>query len=1082
MSQASHKHKRSGSLNTFTSSLGLLESICESASVPYLRGVIRKAILIAETARNAKHNKETCYTLSSRVSGLLYDAYAELSDHGPYVEVPVGDHVDALTRSLESLNDRISRLADKGFIRRSIGHTVDGAAVDDFERKVNDLTRLFTVRRSSSVRRRLSRRRPRTQLRTDLTIGVDLKYLRDATVRKRILDASDYGQWRADRRCLQNTRRRYLNEILDWSRNPNAPSFCWLDGSAGSGKTSIAHEIAALHHDENTISASFFFHRDDPPLASSAVQLLALSLSYAPEIRTHITAVLQRMTDPRVLRTLTEQFHAAIVAPLRDYIQRHPSKRVLIILDAVDECPVALRPDLLQALREGLPRLPPRVKVLVTARPQDDIVALADGLVAKRIHVDVGPGTDDGDVLTYVTHELRNVRTARRLDGTWTDAQLARDAQALADKARGLFQWARVACTLLQDRASPRPIIRNILRAEVTGTPGDDLSALYGEALRLALPNASETRVQATYASVVGTIVYAEQPLGVTAVADLLNISESAVVRMLTDLGSVVDVEGGNARLVRAAHSSFVDYVTDATQCRDRTFFIDKAAANQTIAEGCFGVMSRMLRRDLCDTKHPYLDNSDVMPEVLALSIPDTLRYACRYGMAHAVEHLNEALVKHIDEFLRETLLEWIEAMSLMDCMDVAIPTLRSLQSFCPQMEDLVPNPSRTSMIYDAIRLLSDFGPIIAQSALHVYFSALPFTPPDSCLFQTYCTYDGIPIVNWPLTGRRAWSKVLFTVPLSSDAVERLAFSEDSANLMYAQDRGGLLPSTPGSGRSRSSYGAPSGNGNIMLSALTGRPIWKDRGLLRGPVAFTSSLLAFVEDNERLVTVDPRTGLTIRFTSSGNGDMLAPMADIVSSGTKSPRPSRGWSTRPLASTVTSIAVHRSGQIVFVGFSDGGVERWKICAYGWQRDEPELYSHGAPVLSIVSSTSFVASVCAHRLHVLDRKADWLPITKRLPEPVAGAATQEGQGKLAFASSEQGHWLAAVRAPRASSSYFGFPAFSLSVYSSKSNAEVHLNVSALCFAVTPDAAKVVTVDVSLERGYSYRLWDASLQMVH
>jgi len=132
-----------------------------------------------------------------------------------------------------------------------------------------------------------------------------------------MIEGSNLSGWKQTGRCLRGTRRRYIESILQWCTDLNAEPVCWLTGVAGSGKSSIAHEIAAHHHEDNRMYTCFFFQRDDPSISSSAVQLLAYGLChYSTTLRSLITQAMESLQDIRITPTLLEQFKQFIVEPL----------------------------------------------------------------------------------------------------------------------------------------------------------------------------------------------------------------------------------------------------------------------------------------------------------------------------------------------------------------------------------------------------------------------------------------------------------------------------------------------------------------------------------------------------------------------------------------------------------------------------------------------------------------------------------------------------------------------------------------------------------------------------------------------
>ena len=88
-------------------------------------------------------------------------------------------------------------------------------------------------------------------------------------------------------------------------------------------------------------------------------------------------------------------------------------------------------------------------------------------------------------------------------------------------------------------------------------------------------------------------------------------------------------------------------------------------------------------------------------------------------------------------------------------------------------------------ILEDALRFVGRFGSILNKSAIHLYFSALPFTPQGTTLYRVYSArYKDIPRVT--LGYPESWPEELCTVR-NLDGNKRtprhLAFSADSSRL-----------------------------------------------------------------------------------------------------------------------------------------------------------------------------------------------------------------------------------------------------------------------------------------------------------
>ena len=62
--------------------------------------------------------------------------------------------------------------------------------------------------------------------------------------------------------CLRGTRTALLQEIAEWMNDPGAPQVYWLNGAAGTGKSSIAQSTSQMAANNGKLGASFFCSRD----------------------------------------------------------------------------------------------------------------------------------------------------------------------------------------------------------------------------------------------------------------------------------------------------------------------------------------------------------------------------------------------------------------------------------------------------------------------------------------------------------------------------------------------------------------------------------------------------------------------------------------------------------------------------------------------------------------------------------------------------------------------------------------------------------------------------------------------------
>ncbi|KIL55312.1 hypothetical protein M378DRAFT_91067, partial [Amanita muscaria Koide BX008] len=121
--------------------------------------------------------------------------------------------------------------------------------------------------------------------------------------------------------------------------------------------------------------------------------------------------------------------------------------------------------------------------------------------------------------------------------------------------------------------------------------------------------------------------------------------------------------------------------------------------------------------------------------EQIQEKLPQYLRYACAYWVNHLEVAImeDEALVNGLERFAYDHMLYWLEVLSLIGKLDsahrVVGAVLKLLTSTSSDLHQL---------LSDALRFISKFYEIIKRSALHTYYSALPFTPTDTLLYHRY--------------------------------------------------------------------------------------------------------------------------------------------------------------------------------------------------------------------------------------------------------------------------------------------------------------------------------------------------------
>ncbi|KAF7164918.1 hypothetical protein CNMCM5623_009318 [Aspergillus felis] len=152
---------------------------------------------------------------------------------------------------------------------------------------------------------------------------------------------SNLNQYEND--CLPGTREDLLHDILAWARLLQGKSIFWLNGRAGTGKSTISRTVAKTFNEANLLGASFFFKRGEGDRGNTSKLFPTITRQLAKRIPQLIPSIQKAIHDDPDIATkgLKEQFDKILLQPLMDL----NSSTLLIpfmvvVIDALDECEV----------------------------------------------------------------------------------------------------------------------------------------------------------------------------------------------------------------------------------------------------------------------------------------------------------------------------------------------------------------------------------------------------------------------------------------------------------------------------------------------------------------------------------------------------------------------------------------------------------------------------------------------------------------------------------------------------------------------------------------------------------------------
>ncbi|KIM74793.1 hypothetical protein PILCRDRAFT_693732 [Piloderma croceum F 1598] len=543
--------------------------------------------------------------------------------------------------------------------------------------------------------------------------------------------------------CLPATRKALLGGIMKWVTEPDGMRTLWLNGVAGSGKSTVANTITSLFSETGLLGASFRFSQHIEPkylFRNIAYQLALFDTRFRE-------CLLQTFRTHGAMNSysLREQLEKFIVEPMNSVLFVGP---VLIVVDALDECGVeSERREVLEAIAKGFPKLPSFIKVLLTSRNERDIRAkLTTTSFAKSIHDTEGIADD---ILIYIDDRLLDVIDSHpHLETTWPGIGGKRN---LASRADGLFIWVTVASEYIKASSDPDGALNDVLHGPATNAqqgPEAPLDMLY-----LGILQRTPTLLYSidTTKYIVGAILVAKTPLTRVGLDSLLGLGKN-IVQTLRDgskiqlassaplinaLGSILRVD--DKGLVQILHASITDFFTNSNRCTDERFFIDRSKSNCELAIHCFKAMDG-LKRDICGVNDPTKFNSEILDldERLNRHLTEDLQYSCRFWHRHLqdVHHPDNDTYNQAKRFFFTHLLHWIEVMSLLDDINGVFLVLKDTKTWFQNHPNC--DADINQLIDESLHLVQRFYEPIQRSAAHVYISAIPLTPSSSIIFKVY--------------------------------------------------------------------------------------------------------------------------------------------------------------------------------------------------------------------------------------------------------------------------------------------------------------------------------------------------------
>ncbi|KDN33509.1 hypothetical protein RSAG8_13402, partial [Rhizoctonia solani AG-8 WAC10335] len=698
-----------------------------------LLGALKSGAGASGPLQSALEGLERCIDIFKRASKAR-DDYQEL---GKKLDELLGDLAEfnnswmgkAMTASVKNLCGGIE--AEIKVIEEKQGRQ----ALGKYSAAVEDSEAIF------ECYRRINGHMERLMLNANLNMW---KTLDEEMTDRRLLQLSPtmsgaYNSWASDRtkrrRCAEGTREAELERLKGWVRNPSAEPIYWINGMAGTGKTTIAYTLCDDLDKTDELAASFFCTRLLPECR--AIRLIIPAIAYqlaqfSYPFRHALSKVIQ--SDPMAhTRGLERQFQALITSPLKAVQNTLPPDTVVII-DALDECEDRDNIEkLLELLVASTVNSP--IRFLVSSRPEPEIYRRMMKQVggnpdAKLVLHELDPLEVQRDIESYLRQELKDVPLTIEQWG------------GLLQRCGVLFIYASTACRFIKcgnEMMSCKEAMEMVLGLSTgTGDIEKELDKLYTAILESAFkgPHITEA-IKKRMKKLLDTVICAQEPMTTEALAGLLDLTDAEHARrLLRPLLSVVNVTEDTG-MATTLHASFPDFMLSPD--RSAGFYCAATQHHITLTLACLQrIKSNPVQFNICGIESSYLPDMEIeaFPERVKHAVSPALFYACCHwiGYLELAGHSAE-LREPVIDFLSARLLLWMEVLSVKKSLNYHSFPINQLVKWCQgarMPKEII------HLVDDAGLFTSVYRACFPKHTAHIYTSMLPFWPNTSPISKHY--------------------------------------------------------------------------------------------------------------------------------------------------------------------------------------------------------------------------------------------------------------------------------------------------------------------------------------------------------
>jgi hypothetical protein len=408
--------------------------------------------------------------------------------------------------------------------------------------------------------------------------------------------------------CLPHTRIALLNEIYKWTDGQDEQCVYWLNGLAGTGKSTIARTVAREYYERKRLGASFFFAKGGGDVSHAGKFVTSIAVQLAGSISAtyeYIRGAVKNKPDISSL-PLHDQWKHLIHDPLSKLFDSGDTTPIVLVIDALDECEddrnIRAIINLLITARE-LRR--PRLRIFLTSRPEIAVrhtfSQIPDASHQSCILHHIARSRVDADIELFLEHKLGLIGQEYHPSHGWPGPEIV--AQ-MVQRASGLFIWASTALRFIQQgRRFAARRIDLIIKGDndAQAEPEKHLDDIYTTVLQNSLyPEYTEEEKDEhckTLRLVLGSLVVLRSPLAAKHLAVLLGMAEEDIRSIVEDLHAILDISADGSRPLRLHHPSLRDFLLTRSRSVATKFWVDEAQMHRALALRCSILKTRFNRQ-----------------------------------------------------------------------------------------------------------------------------------------------------------------------------------------------------------------------------------------------------------------------------------------------------------------------------------------------------------------------------------------------------------------------------------------------------------------------------------------------------